>query len=386
MALFEYQAKDSAGRQVSGTLEAGDRRSALNQAREQGLWITDLREVQPKAIPQSAIFSGASLKEMMVCFRQFATMLNAGLSLLQCLRTLVAQTSNRRLREALGSMAEEVQTGRSLSSAMSHHPSLFSPLQIRLVEAGETGGMLDRMLNRIAEYLEHEYEIRLLLNKATAYPKILAVLALLIANVPTLVLQGPLPFLSSIASIALIVLIPLGLIWLFLRLGHLSVQGRLWLDRVKLALPIWGKVTRQLAIAKFARALAALYGAGVHLPRAAQLSAEACGNAVISGNLMPAIPMLERGQGMTESFRQTRVFPEMVLGMLSTGEQTGSMDEMMDKVADYYEAEAEVAIRQMASASGPLLYLAIAIPIVLTVLNFWTKYYGGVFQELGNWQ
>ncbi|MCC6445684.1 MAG: type II secretion system F family protein [Armatimonadetes bacterium] len=383
MPTFEYQAKDSSGRPASGRLEAPDRRGALNQVREQGMWVTHLEEIRAQSPPPaSPVLPAASLKELMVAFRQFATMMKAGMSINQCLRTLAAQTANRKLREAFARMSQEVQQGMTLSRAMEQHPALFSLLQTRLVEAGETGGMLDRMLVRIADYLEHDYNLILLVRRSTFYPRFVAVSALFVVFVPTLVLQGVFPFLSSVLRIALMVALPLGAVWLFFRMGSLSPSLRQGLDSFKLALPLWGKVARQLAVARFARAFGALFAGGVSPARSLILSAEVCGNTAISERLKEAAPMIQSGKGLTDALRPTRVFPEMVLNMLATGEQTGKTDEMMDKVAEYYEAEAEVSIRAMATASGPLLLIIIAIPIVLTIINFYTGYFNQMLQSV----
>jgi type II secretory pathway component PulF len=275
-------------------------------------------------------------------------------------------------------MAQEVQHGTPLSVAMRRYPWVFSSLQVHLIEAGEAGGLLDRMMLRIAEYLEREYEIRQKIKQRTLYPKIVLVAAIFIPKLVVLIFQGLVPYLQATLFTVLPIVLWGAAIWAAFRLGFQWPPFRYAYDTVKLNLPVVGGLIRKQVTGKFARSLAALYGAGVPVGRAMTWAADACGNPRVADMIHRQVPRVERGESLTEALTATRFFSPVALGMMATGEQAGSVDGMLHKLADFQEAEADHAAQQMVTVGGTLFYLAIALFVALQVIAFYGGYARGL--------
>jgi type II secretory pathway component PulF len=309
-------------------------------------------------------------------------MVNAGMPLARCLSLLAQQTSSSRLRRITADLFAQVQSGGPLSEAFRRHPAVFRPLQVAMIEAGEAGGFLDRMLFRIAEYLEREYEIRQQLKRRTLYPKLLIVGSILIPPAPILVLQGLGAYLKAVAAGTLPWLVAFVVLWFLFRLLLQFAGFRALYDRVKLALPIAGTMARQGAVGKLFRALAALYGAGVPVARGMRLAAAACDNHVIGQAVLRQTPRVEHGEPMSRALAGTGLLPPMVLGMVATGEESGDMETMLTKVADYQEREAEHRMGQVAIVLPVVIYLAVAVMVASQIIEAYGGYARGL-SEIG---
>jgi type II secretory pathway component PulF len=390
MPTFRYTARDGQGRTQQGVLEAESNAVAASLLREQGLWVTGLRSVggtQQAETPGSPasrlldpVWSGVSLKELALFFRQFATLIDAGMPLFQSLSTLQAQTTNGRLREVIGQLAAQTERGGRLSEAFRRFPVLFTPLQIAMIEAAEAGGMMDTIMNRLADYLEREYEIRLMIRRKTLYPKLLLLAAIFIPPIGKLFLAGPSEYLRVTVFAILPILLACGAVWVVGRYLLQFAWFRALYDDVKLALPVIGQLVRKLAVGKLTRALAALYGAGLSVPTALSRAAAACGNARFALNLSRVTPMVEQGESLSAAMTATRLFSPMVLGMVQTGEHSGEMEGMLNKIAEYQESEAGHAINQLITVAGVGVFLVVALFVASQIVGFWSNYATGLQQ------
>ncbi|MER3558658.1 MAG: hypothetical protein C4336_03715, partial [Armatimonadota bacterium] len=273
-----------------------------------------------------------------------------------------------------------------ISEAFDRYPALFSPIVRALIRVGETAGVLERTLRQIADYLENELELRRLLSRVTFYPKLVLFLAILIPGiVPALITivggQGGQPVGHVLTEIILRYLKILGVVfavWAVYRLAMQSHTLRVAWGVFLVSLPWIGFTYKQLALARFARALSALYGAGIPLSQAIRYAADACGNDYLTERLKPTASKLEAGRGIAESLREARVLPDMVMDMVATGENTGEIGFMMDKVAEYYEEEGKLRSHQAGYVFGVLVFLGVAIYVAVIVIQFYVGYFSAL--------
>ena len=387
MPTYQYTAKDHTGQTRSGVLEAETNSVAVARLREQGLWVTQLRarsgtvaapQGGPRARLIEPLWSGVSLRDLAFFFRQFATLIDSGVPLYQGLSSLAQQAPNARLRRIVADVAAQVQNGSQLSVAMGRYPWVFTPLQLRMIEAGEAGGLLDRMMLRIADYLEREYEIRQKIKQRTLYPKIVLVVAIFL---PSLVV-GLFPAAAQFLHTSLPTVLPLALwavaLWAAIRLGLQWPPFRCAYDTVKLNLQVIGGLIRKRITGKFARGLAALYGAGLPVGRAMAWAADACGNPRVADMIHRQVARVERGESLTTALAATGFFSPVALGMVATGEQAGNVDGMLEKLADFQEAEADHATHQMVVIGSTLFYLLIALFVASMIIGFYGGYARGI--------
>jgi type IV pilus assembly protein PilC len=400
MPTFRYVAQTPEGREVRGTVQANSRLEASDAVRKQGYWLLELyAEPEPttpiRAAQQSVwqpLFGGVPLKTLAVFFRQFATMLAAGVPIYQALETLGNQRGgNARLRRTLHDIRNSILAGERLADAFDKHPAVFSPIIRAMIRVGETSGALETILRKLSDYLENELELRRLISRVTFYPKLVLFFAIVIPQlIPALITlvgaQGGAPVGQVLTGIALTfakILLAIFGIWAVFRLAMQS-QGFRWSwGLFTVSLPWIGFTVRQLALARFARALSALYGAGLPLSQAIRYAAQATGNEYLRSQIEPAGSKLEAGQSITQTFASTGVFPPMVMDMVATGENTGELGFMMDKVAEYYEEEGKLRSHQAGYVFGVVVYLGVAIYVAIILISFYSGYFGAVFGAAG---
>ncbi len=349
------------------------------------------------------IFSGVVVKDLAPFFRQFATLIDAGLPLYQALIALENNTGNRKLKEIARLGQEQVQAGGKFSDVMAAYPWIFQPMQIELVRAGEQGGMLEQILLQIADYIEHELEIRRLISRETLYPKFVLFCALMILGRPGFLGEMPAvaklivgsmgklaenytfwSYMQDTVFFGLKMLVPiLALVALF-RLFLFNISGvREWYDRLKMAIPGLGKLVRQFAMAKFGRTFAALYRAGFGMGTALRIAGDACGNGVIRNAAHRAIPTAERGGLVSDSLKETDAFTPLSLDMFRTGETTGNLDDMLEKMADFNEKEARTKSHMVAVAFGVGVFLIVAILVGRAIISQYMGYANGISGATG---
>lgn len=396
---FEYQVRDRQGRILTGVVEADSRETVIQRLRREGYIVTSVKQkaVAPSVGELLASLRPLPIKELALFSRQFATMMAAGLSLLKCLSILQQQTSNQRLAEAVADIRREVEGGSTLYGAMQRHPRVFPELYVTMLRAGEVGGVLDKVLERLAEHYEKEYELREKVKTATRYPLVImlfafgVVILLLTTVVPTFVEM----FHSFKAELPLATRILLGIsqaltgfwyLWLLLLVGGgflasrflATEEGKSWWDRLVLRLPVFGDLTRKVALARVCRTLGTLLATGVPVLQAIEVVAEVAGNRVIGQALLSTRDSIREGEGIAGPLEQTGVFPPLLTQMVAVGEETGNLDGMLAKVADFYDREVKNTTESLASLLEPFLigFLAIVVGaiIVSTILPIFDLY------------
>jgi type IV pilus assembly protein PilC len=384
---FAYTGRDSAGKQVRGRLDAPHQGAVVSRLRSMGVAPLAIDEAKANAGLNREIsldFFGpkVKLKELTVMTRQMATMISAGLSLLRTLDILAEQTVSKPLKATLESVAEDIESGSSLSDALARRSEVFPPLMVSLVRAGETGGFLETALNSAAETYEKDVKLRATIKSAMAYPlvvlsmAVLAVFGMMIFIVPVFEnmfasLHGTLPLPTEI-----LVILSKQMVWLVPTLVVLVVAGVLWwrrhgndervravVDPLRLKLPVFGTLLKKIAIARFARNFGSMMGAGVPILRSLTVVGETSGNYVIEKALRSVQESVRTGKSVAEPLSKEPVFPSMVTQMIAVGEDAGALETMLVKIADFYDAEVESTTEALTSLIEPLLIAVIGVVI-----------------------
>lgn len=374
---YAYRVRTKDGKIVSGTMEADGEGAVASRLRAQGLIPVQIsKESKVSAKTELHIFpQKVKLKDLAVFSRQFATMINSGLSLLRTLNILAEQTENTLLASTIKEVRNDVERGASLSASMSKHPKVFNMLFVSMVRAGETGGQLDTVLTRVADGLEADYKLRQKVKSAMTYPVVVAAIALLLVTamlmfvVPTFAnmftgLGGELPLptkiLLSISSSAKI-LIPIATVVSVLgfigykRMHKANEDFRLAADRIKLKTPVFGDLFKKVALSRFAKTLALLLRAGVPVLQALDIVGESTGNEVLARSAQDVKESVRQGETMSEPLGRHEVFPPMVVQMIAIGEDTGALDSMLDKVAAFYDQEVESTTESLTALIEPVM-------------------------------
>ncbi len=389
MARYAYEARDSSGRTVTGVIEARDERALIANLRPQGYTITSVRE-EKKAFDISSLFrfrGRVKLKDVTVFSRQFSTMVNAGLPLMQALEILSRETDSIPLRRLLDKVRADVGAGLPLSEAMAKHPQTFSRLYTDLVKAGEAGGALDIILQRLASYLEKSQSLRRKVRGALTYPAVVAFVAFVLtgaiiifavpffANVyQSFGAQLPVPTLILLAISKAVTsyfwLVGLGLLGLVLLIRQYarSDSGRLNIDRMLLKLPVFGPLFRKAAVARFARTFAVLVASGVPILEALEVVARSSGNRVIETSVLAAREDIREGELISDPLQRSGVFPPMVTQMVLVGEETGSLEEMLTKIADFYDEEVDTAVSTLTTLIEPIMIVLLGAVVAAIVV------------------
>jgi type II secretory pathway component PulF len=346
-----------------------------------------LPHVPPPTTPRSAIMTQVvsplvyqvPLSQLLFFFRQLATMIGAGVPIVSSLDTLARQTRDPKLKPVVVELLGHIREGRELSVGMQRYPDVFTPLMLSLIRTGEKSGMLDKALLQMADYVQQEIEIRNVIRKATLYPKVVigtSIVVIFAANYIIKEMTGKPGGLTSplTEGATWVVLLPLLIFFfLFFRVGVNNAMVREGYDQFLLMVPAIGRTVHQMAMAKFSRAFATLYKGGVAMPQAVELSADACGSSYLRGRIYPAAKWLEEGMGITEAMRRTGAFIPQVLDMTQTGETTGRVDEMLEKVAEYYEQESAQRAYQLAIYLGVICFIAVASYVGYIVVTFYSQ-------------
>jgi len=391
---FAYKVRDQAGKLVEGQLEAEDANLVVGKLRQMGYTPIAVEAKHDNKLKADIKIPGLSgrvkMKDVAVFSRQFATMINSGLSLIRSLAILADQTENPELARVIGEVRLDVEKGVSLSAAISKHPKVFSRLYIAMVRSGEIGGVLDAVLMRLADTIEKQVELRRKIRSAMTYPIVALAICLLIATAMLLFIvpqfkaiytdlggQLPLPTRILISASDLmksyfpifILLAGIG-VYLFRRWIK-TPDGRMIWDRLKLRFPVFGLLTRKTALARFSRTLAALTRSGVGILEALDIVAETAGNEVVAVALRETQSAVKRGDTLARPLEQHEVFPPMVTQMISVGEETGALDEMLDKIADFYDQEVTATVDALTSLIEPLMIVVMGAMVGGMVISLY---------------
>ncbi len=379
MPTYQYKARDRQGRLVNAVIEAEDMRTAARNLREKGLFIAEIKE-PGKGLQAEIKLPGLEpqpgLKDLAIFSRQLATMLNAGLPIVQALAILERQTEKKKFQAMLKEIRTEVEGGANFSEALSKH-KLFSRLYINLVRAGETSGTLDAILDRLATFLENELALIGKIRSALTYPAIVFVFAvgvtyfLLTGIVPQFAqiltgLGSELPLLTrALMGISdflrqgtiFIVLIVVALFFAY-RAYYRTDKGRHQIDQIKLKLPIFGNLMKKSALARFSRTFGLLISSGVNIVEALDITKGTAGNAIVEDILEQTKTAIQAGEPVYTTIQANpQVFPPMVSSMIAIGEETGALDTMLTKIADFYEREVDEAVSALTAAIEPLMII-----------------------------
>jgi type IV pilus assembly protein PilC len=381
---FQYKVKDKNGKLVEGSLEAENAQLVVSKLRSMGYVPIEIQQTGGATLQRELKLPGFSdrvkLKDVAVFSRQFATMINSGLSLLRSLNILAEQTESKALAEIVNQVRMAVEKGSSLSQAMSKHPKAFGRLYVSMVRAGEVGGALDSVLLRLADTIEKQVELRRKVKSAMTYPLVVAILVLTIVAAMLLfvipmfegiykqlggTLPAPTQFLINLSKFLrnLWYVVFAGIIGgtIGFRKWIASEEGRKQWDAIKLKVPIFGKLVRKTALARFSRTLSALVRSGVPILESLDIVAETAGNHVVATAVRETQAAVKRGDPLSKKLEEHPVFPPMVVQMMAVGEETGALDEMLDKIADFYDQEVEATVDAMTSLIEPLLIVVMGV-------------------------
>ena len=391
-------------------MEADSERQVVTQLRPQGLTVISIKKshggftsIARKSTLKLEIFKPrVKTKDIIVFFRQFATLINAGLPIVQALAIIIDQTSNSSLKEIIGEIKKDVEAGKPLSEALAKHPRVFSPLSYNMVRAGEMGGVLDTILTRVAGYLESIEDIKERIASAMRYPIFVTFMAggltaaLIFFILPQMKslfaesLHAELPaltqFMLNLSDFVrqgfYVILIIIGALVTAYYLLPRSPKGAYLLDNLKLKFPVLGKLFHKISLSRFARTLALLSNSGVPILDSLDMTGKTAQNRVIEKAVEEAKSSLKKGGTIAGPLREYWVFPPMMVSMISVGEQTGALNQMLNKISDFYDQEIENMVNSLASIIEPLLIGFLGITVGIVVVAMYLPYFT-MFQHIG---
>jgi type IV pilus assembly protein PilC len=390
MATFAYTVRDASGQTRSGTSEAENVDILRKRLQEQGFTVADIKQTKAQRKANAGAGWGrVGLADISVFCRQFSTMIDAGVSLVRSLDVLSQQTSNPKLRRIIIDISEQVESGQTLTKAMSKYPKTFSNLFIGLIHAGEVGGVLEESLQRLSTFLEKDMELRRKVKSAMTYPVIVVIFAVIIVlGLCTFVIpkfielfkglgMKTLPwstqmlvdfsnFLKEKWWMGIIIVV---CVYIAFKLFGSTRIGRRVLDRVKLKLPVFGKLNHKISLARFGRTLGTLLVSGVPILQAMETVAETVGNSLIADSIFEARNRIREGEQIKEPLERSGMFPPMVVHMISIGEESGSLDHMLTKVAEFYEQEVDAQLESLAAAIEPVLIVFLGVIVGFIVIS-----------------
>lgn len=399
MPTFRYVAKNWAGESREGECSAVNLGEAIEQLRSQELFVINIKE-QSTLLQASSPLAGLNIKlsekkpksrDFMVFCRQFATMLQAGIPVLQILKILAQQSENEALREKLREITVDVERGSDLAGAMKKHGDFFPRIIVSMVETGEAGGILDTIMERLADHFQRQHDLEAKIRSATIYPAVVTVLAILVLLLMIFFvlprfaeMLDPMGVEMPLITRVIMALADLLIRFWYLALGLLALlafllgrylkteRGRAVFDRLRLNLPIFGPLYIKMITARFTRTLATLLASGVALLSALELVEKVIDNRVLSGVLAETAQAIRRGQNISVPLAESAIFPPMMVEMVHVGEESGTLDEMLSRSADFYEAEVTYFLDRLAAIIEPVLLIAVGFIVALLLISIMT--------------
>jgi type IV pilus assembly protein PilC len=382
MPLFEYTARNAANGQIQkGQVEVKSREEVSAYLRKNRMMLVSVREAPKKLSLGGGLGKGrVKTRDIVIFTRQFATMINAGLPLVQSLTILADQTENKLLKEVSKAVVHDVESGNTLADAFAKHPRAFTSLYVNMVAAGEAGGILDTILLRLATFLEKSDALIRKVKGAMIYPGVIfsvafiAIAVLLIFVIPTFQsmfasvnMELPLPTRIVIGMSQLLI----GFWWAFigviagtvfgLKRYYATIGGQRNIDGLMLRAPVLGDILRKSAVSRFTRTLGTLISSGVSILDGLEITAKTAGNMVIHDAVMESRQSIAGGETISAPLAKSKVFPPMVISMIAVGEQTGGLDEMLTKIADFYDEEVDVAVSSLLSLMEPVMIVVLGV-------------------------
>src|SRR3954453_6822551 len=402
MPVFTFSGKDASGQKVSGERMASNKASLAQALRRERITPGAIRE-KGKEFSMPTFGSGkVGTKDIAIFFRQFSVMIDAGLPLVQCLEILAANQENPASQKTLTGVRTTVEGGATLANAMRQYPVVFDDLTTNMIEAGETGGILDIILQRLATYVEKAVRLRSAVKSALIYPVAVVGIAALIVGA---LLKWVVPIFANLFA-GLGVALPLptrivmglshfvGQFWWFFIVGGVGLvfaikqvrkdpRGRYWMDYGMLKLPVVGLLLRKIAVARFTRTLGTLITSGVPILEGLSITARTSGNAVLEEALMKVRKAIEEGRTIVDPLRESGVFPSMVTQMIGVGEATGAMDNMLQKIADFYEDDVDTATKDMLAMLEPIIIGILGVAVGGIVISLYLPLFSMIAKLAG---
>ena len=406
MPVFVYEARDAAGQLKKDKIDAPNMRMATQRLQEQKMTVINIKE-QSGGVAQADVlgwyqkFKKVNEQALTVFSRQFATMINAGLAMVRCLDILSEQTEDKKLQQTLIQVRRDVEGGSTLSNALSKHPTIFSTLYTSMVKAGEMGGVLDEVLERLAGFMEKDYALKKKVKSALTYPVVILIMALGIVFflvtyiLPTFVtlfegmnLELPLPTRVLIGTTKAvrnpIILIPLiGVVvvgGVFVNRYISTPLGKKQYDLLKLNIPVFGLLNKKVAISRFCRTLGTLLSSGVPIMQALEIVGKASGNEIIAMTVGKIRESIREGESIASPLGASGMFPPMVTQMVAVGEETGNLDAMLSKISDFYDTEVEYLLSSLTSMLEPIMIVGMGAIVGFIVVSVFLPLY----QLIGN--
>lgn len=388
--VFEYEAKNREGEKISGTLEVEDASLVVKQLREKGYFVTSLNQKTNKK-DTGGYFSFSKrvkISDLAIFSQQFAAMIDAGISLVDALEILRGQTDHPRLKEVIIAIQEDVEAGSGLSEAMLKYPDVFPDLYCQMIRAGETGGILDKVLNQLAEHYERQDEINGKIKSALYYPVTILLVAIVV--IIFLITNVVPQFISIFSSIGGVLPLPTRILlsvsdflqhyWWAIIIGITAIililynykktpRGEYWFDKLILKVPVIGKMMKKIFLSRLTNTLAILLDSGVDLLSALTVVEDVIGNQVFARILTEARAQVREGVTLSQPLSETKVFPSMVVQMIKVGEEAGSLEQMLKKISDFYEREVEANVEGTISLIEPVMIICLAIVVGFIVIS-----------------
>jgi type IV pilus assembly protein PilC len=390
MPVYTYRGVNRAGATVAGERVAESKNELANILRREQINVSKLSE-KGREFNIPTFGTGVEEKELAIFTRQFSVMIDAGLPLVQCLEILAGQQENKTFQKILNGVRASVEGGTTLSAAMKQHEKVFDPLYYNMVEAGETGGILDTILQRLSTYIEKNVKLKRAVRSAMIYPiSVLGIAASVIIlllwkvvpifitlfngldvslPLPTRIVIGMSHFVGSIYGLLILVFFVASIF--ALKFWYGTKPGRFAMDTVLLKVPVVGSVLRKIAVARFTRTLGTLISSGVPILEGLDITARTSGNAVVEKAIAETRKAVEAGRSLVDPLKETDVFPGMVTQMIGVGEQTGAMDAMLQKIADFYEDEVDAAVKDMLTAIEPIMIVVLGTVVGGVVISMY---------------
>jgi type IV pilus assembly protein PilC len=390
MPVYTYRGVNKTGSTVAGERAAASKAEVAAMLRRENINVSKLSE-KGKEFSVPTFGTGVDSKELAIFTRQFSVMIDAGLPLVQCLEILAGQQENKSFQKILNGVRSSVEGGATLSTSMKAYDKVFDPLYYNMVEAGETGGILDTILQRLSTYIEKNVKLKRAVKSAMIYPvSVLGIAALVITlllwkvvpifvqlfngldvdlPLPTRIVIGLSNFIGSIyGGIILVIFVA---VCVALKFWYGTPQGRMVLDHVLLKIPMVGILLRKIAVARFTRTLGTLISSGVPILEGLDITARTSGNAVVERAITQTRKAVEAGRSLVDPLKETDVFPGMVTQMIGVGEQTGAMDAMLQKIADFYEDEVDAAVKDLLTALEPMMIVFLGVVVGGIVISMY---------------
>jgi type IV pilus assembly protein PilC len=382
MLVYDYQARDNSGKVTTGQIEAADQQSAAAILAGRNLIVTSLKPQALRKTGAKRLQGKVKSQDLVVFTRQLATMIDAGLPLVQTLMVLEEQTDSKALKPVIRSVLQKVEAGEAFSNALAAYPKVFTRLYVCMVEAGETGGLLAEILDRVASYLEASARLKKKVKSAMAYPTIVCIIAicialfLLIKVIPIFAdifkdfgakLPMPTQILIHVSQLLreyflLFAGAAGGFIFALAKLKKTKRGADVW-DRIKLKFPIFGKLVHKICISRFARTFAALLRSGVPILETLRIVGQSSGNTQVEYAVEKTATSIEKGDNLAVALGQHSIFPPMLVRMIAAGEQTGKVDVMLEKISDFYDEEIEATLSALTSLIEPLLIVFLGVVV-----------------------